>query len=376
MDVLVLIWNSFWHLLLNILVAINSVVHFPALAIVIFTIFMRLLTVPLNMKALRSSRNMQQIQPQIKAIQKEHAKDRAKQQEETMKLYRVYGINPAAGCFPMLAQLPIFIGLYSALQFTLQHGSDTAALSQILFNDSWVNFANFNQGFGWVPSLGKPDPLYIWPVLSGIFQFIQGRMSLPRRDPNQPMDPQAKMMNGMMQFMPIYIVFISAGFPAGTVIYWAFSSLFGAVQQYFVNGWGSLPDFPGFGFLPRKPITPPAPPQPKVTEDGQVAPAKTGIMGWMVNKALEAQEAQKAPQDGQASASLPEAKVVEEVTPPPTRAAAKTRSASKASQQIVKTVPPGTMKYASDKRQLENGNGNGNGIANGTALPRKKKSKR
>lgn len=291
-----IIWNSFWGLLLNILVAINSVVHFPALAIVIFTLFMRLLTLPLTLKALRSSRNMQQIQPLVKEIQKKYAKDRQKQQEELMKLYHEYGINPAAGCFPMLVQIPVFIGLFSALQFTLQHGNDPNALRPILINDDWIPYANFAQPFLWVPNLAAHDPTYIWPILSGVFQFIQTRMSLPYRDPNQPMDQQQRFMNNFMQFMPVYIVFISAGFPAGTVIYWAFSSLFGAVQQYFITGWGSLPDLPGLGFLPRKPATPPRPPERPAQPTGS-----RGIMGWMMSKAVEAQQAQKAQQAQQAN---------------------------------------------------------------------------
>jgi len=380
LDLLGLIWNSFWHLLLNILVAINSVVHFPALAIIIFTIFMRLLTVPLTMKALRSSRNMQQIQPLMKDIQKKYGKDKAKQQEEMMKLYREYNINPAAGCFPMLIQLPIFIGLYSALDFTLKHGTDMAALGQALYVDSWAPYANFNEPFLWVTSLAHADPLFIWPVLSGLFQFIQSRMAMPLKDPNRPMDPQQRMMNGMMQFMPIYIVFISMQFPAGTVIYWAFSSLFGAVQQYFITGFGSLPDLPGLGFLPRKPLTPPSPPPKPVAVEGGVSPRKQGMMGWMMNKALEAQEAQKAAAQSQsepASASISSddssSEAAEEPIRPPVRAP-RPRSTGKASQPIVKTVPPGTMKYASDARRAENGSGNG--MSNGNALPRKKKSKR
>ncbi len=287
------IWNGFWGLLLNILVAINSVVHHPALAIILFTLLMRLLTVPLTMKALRSSRNMQQIQPLVREIQKKYAKDRQKQQEELMKLYHEYGINPAAGCFPMLVQIPIFLGLYGALDFTLKHTANPEAMRQVLFNDAWVPYATqFSEGFLWVPSLAKADPLYIWPVLSGLFQFIQTRMAMPYRDPNQPMDPQQKFMNNFMQFMPIYIIFISAAFPAGMVIYWAFSSLFGAVQQYFITGWGSLPDLPGLGFLPRKPITPPKPPERPAQPAGS-----RGIIGWMMSRAMEAQQAQKATTD-------------------------------------------------------------------------------
>lgn len=305
MEIFVIIWEGFWHTLFNILVAINSVVGSAGVSIIIFTFLMRLLTVPLTMKSLRSSRNMQQIQPLVKDLQKKYGKDRAKIQEETMKLYRDYGINPAAGCFPILVQLPIFIGLFSALSFTLEPGGLTPAaleawrathqseLLSVLWNSDWVNAANFSQPFGWVPSLALADPLFIWPVLSGVFQFIQSRMAMPRKDPNNPVDPQTRMMQNIMQFMPIYIVFISAGFASGTVIYWAFSSLFGAVQQWFITGFGSLPDLPGMGFLPRKELPPPVPLNPEALA-ALSANKRKGVMGKMMEKALEAQEAQKA----------------------------------------------------------------------------------
>ncbi|MEA2575370.1 MAG: YidC/Oxa1 family rane protein insertase [Chloroflexia bacterium] len=310
------LWGSFWHLLLNVLVAINSVVPNAGISIIIFTLMMRLLTVPLTMRALKSSRNMQQIQPLIKEVQKKYGKDRQKQQEELMKVYAEYGVNPAASCFPMLIQLPIFIGLYSALQFVLPvfHGTaaeiatataaHTEQLKSILWNPAWIeNAANFGQAFLWVPNLAREDPLHIWPVLSGIFQFMQSRMAMPVRDPNQPQDPQTRMMQNMMQFMPIYIIFISWGFPTGTVIYWAFSSIFGAVQQYFITGFGTLPDLPGMGWLPRKPVQPPTPIRPRSETEGADGlpplPAKRGLFSKMMDKALQAQEVQRAAQGAQ-----------------------------------------------------------------------------
>lgn len=390
MEIFGIIWNGFWHTLFNILVAINSVVGNAGVSIIIFTILMRLLTVPLTMKALRSSRNMQQIQPLVKEVQKKYAKDRQKQQEETMKLYRDYGINPAAGCFPMLIQLPIFIGLYSALSFTLDPRNLTpAALGNILWPFVDASAANFSQPFLWVPTLAAHDPYYILPVLSGLFQFIQSRMAMPRRDPNNPMDPQQRMMQNIMQFMPIYIVFISLGFPAGTVIYWAFSSLFGAVQQYFITGFGSLPDFPGLGFLPRKPIEPPKPLEPHEIE-ARTKTQRKGVMAKMMDKALEAQEAQKA---AQAQTELETRAGVQ--SDAPTVASLKSngsaRRSSGASSALAKQVrasattasgAPATAAYASDTLAVVGDGASVGGTFKSSAgktsaqLPRKRKNKR
>lgn len=383
---MVQIWEAWWHLLLNVLVAINSVVHNPGLAIIVFTLLIKLLTVPLTMKSLRSTRNMQQIQPLIKEIQKKYAKDKAKQQEETMKVYQQYGVNPAAGCFPLLVQLPIFFALYSALDFTLRHGTEASVLGSILFNSDWVKWANFNQPFLWLNNLAKPDDLLrvgtftigLWPLLSGIFQFIQSRMSIPIRDPNQPLDSQTKMMQNMMQFMPIYIVIISLNFPAGTVIYWAMSNVFGAVQQYFITGFGSLPTLPGLHWLPRKP--PPSvapPPPPPVLAEG--AKPRKGLMMRAMDKALEAQEMQKASLT-QAQAEQTNGRMGEESNgKAPELVKGKGKGSSREDPQV-KIVPTTTMKYASDLkyRKPETSNGAHHeqmDSALPTVLPKKRKGK-
>jgi len=221
--------------------------------------------------------------------------------------------------------------------------------------------------------------------MSGIFQFIQGRMAMPLRDPSNPPDPQTKMMNNMMQFMPLYIIFISANFPAGTVIYWAFSNIFSAVQQYFITGWGSLPNVPGLNFLPRKIYTPPPLPAPvPATADGPAAPPqRKGVMGWMMDKAVAAQEAQKVAQQSG-------------ITPESSAAGAATqadRVKKKGSEpQAPRTVPAPTANVKHRAGAPANGNGNGyvaggdglvegtespNGISIGpTQLPRKKKNKK
>jgi YidC/Oxa1 family membrane protein insertase len=345
------------------------------------------------MKSLRSNRNMQQIQPLIKEVQKKYKDDRAKQQEETMKLYSQYGINPASGCLPMIVQLPVFFALYQALRFTLDPHTTNEMLSGILWNKDWVDSA---LGFGsskflWLSSLGQADPLFIWPVLSSIFQFLQNRMAMPRRDPGAIVDTQQRMMQGMMQFMPLFTLLFAWNFPAGNVIYWAFSSIFGAAQQYFITGFGTLPKVPGFGWLPEKEIAKPKEIEPLAP--GEVR--KKGMFSKLMDNALSAQQARAT-----------EAATVTTVEEPastrslisgtgtsrsstrgarPERArdnrdgASTTRVRSKGSEPNIRIVqssgtnasPP---KYASDLR-AKNDTGAANGIT-GASLPPRKKNKR
>jgi YidC/Oxa1 family membrane protein insertase len=289
-----------------------------------------------------------------------------------------------------------------------QWALNQAQLAGFIWNPDWIGVSNasdFRQPFLWVTNLGAPDPLFIWPALSSIFQFIQTRMSIPRRDPNNPGDPQQRMMQNLMQFMPIMIFFVSYGFPAGTVIYWAFSALFGAVLQYFITGFGTLPDLPGLGRLPRKEVPVPAAIDAAILQ-AKAAKRKSSVFGRMMDRALEAQEAQRNSQsvtevtsDGaktvpiasstktrpgkSSKASTPVAPptTTTRPTPPSSKAQAKARSiVSKAvdSGNGVENVSAANGStasgnvYASDAKKASEGNG----VAAPSNLPKKSKGKK
>lgn len=211
------------------------------LAIIAFTIFVKLLLLPLTIKATRSQKAMQALGPQLNEVKRLYANDRAKQSQETMRLYSENKVNPAGGCLPMLIQFPILIGLYQAL-YALAQGSASVG------------------GFLWVKSLALPDTwmatgpgiahngLFILPLLAGLGQLVQQRMMMTNTQ-----DPQQKMMNQIMQFMPLMIVYFGFKFPAGLALYWVTSTLFAIVQQYFITGWGQL--LPGTRLSgPRQPF--------------------------------------------------------------------------------------------------------------------------
>jgi len=191
------------------------------IAIIAFTVITRLVLLPLSLQQIRSSKAMQELQPKLQALQKKYAKDKEALSRETMKLYREHGVNPLSGCLPMLIQLPIWIGLYSAL-INLSHTPE---------------FAN---PFLWIENLAKaPDmarPLdWILPVLTVVSQWVVQKMMTP---PTQ--DPQQQAMSSMMMFMPLMFGLFAFQVPAGLVLYWVVSNLFSIVQQYFTTGWGAL----------------------------------------------------------------------------------------------------------------------------------------
>ncbi len=238
-----------------------------AIGIILFTITIRLLILPLTLKSVRSGRSMQALQPYIKEINERYKvkagqrlppeKAQAKQ-AEIMTLYKEYGVNPLASCFPILIQLPIFFAVYGAVTRSIGTADPFMQFAQ----DAWNQFAPGaataskeaglqNTSFLWISDLRKPDPTYILPVLMVAFQFITQRMTIPK---GGGADETQRRMNSILQWMPLIFGITALNFPTGPVLYWVTTSIFSTVQQYFITGFQSLTDIPGLGFLPVKEI--------------------------------------------------------------------------------------------------------------------------
>jgi YidC/Oxa1 family membrane protein insertase len=248
------LWNTFVLFLEQILLTFYTWTGSSGIAIILFTIVARLVILPLTFKGLQSSRKIQELQPMMKELQRKHGKDQQKLQEETLKLYREYKINPAGGCLPIFLQLPIFLGVYQAvINLTrvspAEHAGGAmlkaAAAAGIDIAQLPVNLGQpqLAGGFLWLTDLGKVDSLYILPVLSVIFQLIVQLMATPRVQ-----DPQQKVMTQTMLVMPIVFGYIGFTFPSGAVLYWVVGSILSMIQQYVISGWGSLANY--LKFLP------------------------------------------------------------------------------------------------------------------------------
>lgn len=176
-------------------------------AIILFTVFIKLLMYPLTVKQIKSTRAMQVIQPRMKALQDKYKNDKERLQQEMMKLYQETGFNPLAGCLPLIAQMPILMGVFFALKE--------------------FNYGSVAPSFFWVESLAQPDPLYILPVISALATLAQSYQSMP--------DTTSSQNKMMLYFMPLFIGYISLQFPAGLVLYWITTSLLQVVQQSWFN---------------------------------------------------------------------------------------------------------------------------------------------
>jgi YidC/Oxa1 family membrane protein insertase len=212
-------------------------------AIVVFTLGIKFLLVPLTLQQLKSAKAMQELQPHIKELQGKHKNDKQKLTEETMALYKEHHVNPAAGCLPLLVQMPILYGLYGAL---LDLGNPKDLLYNPLFAQPFLWLSGHQvTGNGSLTGLSAPDPWHILPILCVITQWVQQRMMQTTKQT----DPQQAAMQSMMQFMPLMIGFFAWNYASGLALYWAVSTCFSIVQQYFITGWGKLFEVPTLGGL-------------------------------------------------------------------------------------------------------------------------------
>jgi YidC/Oxa1 family membrane protein insertase len=296
-------WDVFFLPLFNLLILLYELpfVDF-AIAIILFTIIIRTVLAPLFVRQIRSQKEMQRMQPLVKEVQRKHKGNRQKVYEETQALYREHGVNPAAGCLPVLLQLPILFALYQALirasgvvsGFTVSDGNRTAfeSLQQaglieagskageyVVQVDGPCNLPAFSQLPQFLPlncqlitpikldlpvdtvtvfglDLARVDHIFAITIFGGfalsalailaaILQFVQVKMTSPR--PNAD-DPTSSMTSTMTYTFPLLTIFWGGIFPSGLILYWITYTGYLVIQQYLIMGWGNL--FPIFGWQP------------------------------------------------------------------------------------------------------------------------------
>jgi YidC/Oxa1 family membrane protein insertase len=298
-------WDVFFLPLFNLLIAFYHLVFNDfALAIIVFTIVIRTILAPLFVKQIRSQREMQRMQPLIREVQRKHKGNRQKISEETMAMYKEHGVNPAAGCLPVLLQMPILIALFWALRraagvvhfeppadraqefadFVANTGIEPVAdraneyfvpispVNGLTCNPPFSDFLPLNcqliepleltqrldTTIGWLLGLDLARIDHVFSialfggfafsalaVVAGILQFVQVKMTSPRPNPD---DPTAGMTSTMIYMFPLLTVVWGGIFPSGLILYWIVYTAFLVVHQYLMLGWGNF--FPLFGWQP------------------------------------------------------------------------------------------------------------------------------
>jgi YidC/Oxa1 family membrane protein insertase len=193
--------------ILTLLKFFHRFAHNWGLAIILLTIFIKLLTFYPTQKSLLSAKRMQRLAPKMNAIRKKYENDRQRQSTETMNLYKAHGVSPFGGCLPSLIQMPIWIALYSTLNYAVE-----------LYRAPFI---------GHIRDLTDKDPYYVTPLLMGGVMFLQMKMS-----PASPDNQQQAMMSVMM---PVMFTAFSLVLPSGLALYMLTSYLIGILQQLYIN---------------------------------------------------------------------------------------------------------------------------------------------
>ena len=194
-------------------------------SILIVTVIVKLLLLPLASKSFKSMNKLKTLQPEINRIKELHGKDKMKLNQAMMELYKKEKVSPVSGCLPIIVQIPIFFSLYKVIFISIE-----------------MRHSPF---FGWIHDLSAPDPttifnlfgmipwdppsflmIGIWPIIMATTMFLQQKMSPAPTDPAQAT---------MMKFLPLIFLFMFATFPAGLVIYWAWSNVLSIMQQYYIK---------------------------------------------------------------------------------------------------------------------------------------------
>ena len=207
------------------------------LSIVVFTVLVRLITYPLTMQQQRSTKAMQQLQPELKKIQEKYKGDREKLSAEQMALYRQYGINPMGGCLPLVIQLPIMLGLYQAIIFSLAATPyqlmELSGRLLIPGLDHLVPLQNSWLGLNLTQPPGPANVIsFALPVLVVITTWLQFRSTMPAPAPSEDGKPSAGagMTQSMGTIMPVMYGFFALQFSIGLSIYFIVSNVVGILQ--------------------------------------------------------------------------------------------------------------------------------------------------
>ena len=201
------------------------------LAIILFTVFARLLLFPLNLSQQRSMEKQQALMPEIEALKKKYGNDKNRLQEEQQNLYTKYKINPMAGCLPMLLQFPILMALYKIISNAKFYiGAEVNNVFLGIFDLS-VKPLEFNEA-GYKVNL----PLLIFPIIAFATTYISQMLSMRQgKKKGEKKDDTPKPMSGMMKVMPFMTLIFGFMVPAGLALYWSVGNILSILQTYLIK---------------------------------------------------------------------------------------------------------------------------------------------
>ena len=255
-------WNQFliWPIL-NVLIAFYKLfetLRFPGafgFAIILLTVVIRLILYPLMHAQLKSARKMANLKPHLDELSKRHKDNKQALQQAQLALYKEHGINPAAGCLPLLVQFPVLIALYNVFFQILNNGNMEKLISDVntvLYHPALaitkLDLTFFGANLGVKPSQWQTAGMWLLliPVITAVLQWYQTKLMMSPSSANsklesnekkekKPEDTAAEMQKQMALITPVMFGFFAFQFPLGLSLYWNVFGLFGIIQQLQVN---------------------------------------------------------------------------------------------------------------------------------------------
>lgn len=253
-----LLTTLFLHPFINLLFFLYKIFgENMGLAIIALTILFKFVTLPLNLRMLRSQRRMNQLKPQLDQLKEQHGQDKMALAQAQMDLYKAEGVSPTGACLPLLLQFPFLIGLFQAFRFIVDNHT-VAELNHILYHN-WLHLSEVGDKlvsevidlhfFG--INLAQPDnpwivpgSLLLLPILAALSQFILSKMSMPPKtilpQPNNKQEASLESsmvaaQSQMVYLFPIVTFVINLQFPAALALYWTVGNIFSIIQQIYIN---------------------------------------------------------------------------------------------------------------------------------------------
>ncbi len=231
------LWDGlFYRPIYNLLIFLTAILpaHDLGLAIIILTLLARTILLIPSQKAMRSQRKMQDIQPRLEKIKEQYKGDQQRIASETMAVWKEAKVNPFGSCLPLLMQFPFLIAVFYVVQSGLN--PDKTYLLYTTYADFTIH--DIQTGFFGIMNLIKPN-IYVLPLIVGGLQFIQMKLTMARtnkkKDEKKTPNEMAMASNMMTYFLPVMIAVFTSQLPAGVGLYWGTSTLYGIVQQVFIN---------------------------------------------------------------------------------------------------------------------------------------------
>lgn len=260
------LWNQLlvWPII-NTLVALYKLfewLHVPGplgFAVIGLTVVIRLLLYPLMRAQLRSAKKMSSLKPHMDALNQKHKGDKQALQQAQLALYKEHGVNPAAGCLPLLIQMPVLIALYHVFYQVLNNGNLVKVVEELnsVAYAPWLHIQALDLSFFGInlaikPSAWQSDGWWLLsiPVITALLQWYQSKLMMPQtssqsvvhssqkektKEEKKPEDTAAEMQKQMMMITPLMFGYFAFQFPLGLALYWNVFGLFGIMQQLRVN---------------------------------------------------------------------------------------------------------------------------------------------